>query len=180
MTLRDLANQYSEAQLRTVDAALALFGKHGVGGTSLQMIADDLAVTKAAVYHQFSTKDAIVLAVIETQLVPLEDAVAAASDRDSLLVALVDAVVAHRGSLSTLQGDPVMFRLLGEYEPSRQMFGRLFAVLLGSDLDARARVRLSVLSAALGAVAYPLVASVSDADLRDELLAALRSITRDG
>lgn len=176
MNLRELAAQYSEVQVRTVDVALELFAAHGVGGTSLQMIADKLGVTKAAVYHQFSTKDAIVLAVIETQLVPLEDAVGAAANPDDLLVRLVDAVVAHRGSLSTLQGDPVMFRLLGEYAPSRRMFGRLFAMLLGENLDARARVKVSVLSAALGAVAYPLVETVSDKTLRDELVAAMRKI----
>ena len=54
--------------------ALELFARHGVGGTSLQMIADSLEVTKAAVYHQFHTKEAIVLAVLETHLQPLEKA----------------------------------------------------------------------------------------------------------
>ena len=55
-------------------AALELFADHGVGGTSLQMIADAVGVTKAAIYHQFNTKEAIVLGVIEVQLVPLEAA----------------------------------------------------------------------------------------------------------
>ena len=74
--LRDRASRYSAAQRRTVDVALELFARHGVGGTSLQMIADSLEVTKAAVYHQFHTKDAIVLAVLETHLQPLEAALA--------------------------------------------------------------------------------------------------------
>ena len=37
-----------------------------MNGTSLQMIADAMGVTKAAVYHQFHTKEEIVLAVAET------------------------------------------------------------------------------------------------------------------
>jgi AcrR family transcriptional regulator len=47
----------SAAQTRILIAALNLFADHGVSGTSLQMIADALGVTKAAVYHQFKTKD---------------------------------------------------------------------------------------------------------------------------
>jgi hypothetical protein len=36
----------------------------GVGGTSLQMIADAIGVTKAAVYHQFNTNEEIVVAAL--------------------------------------------------------------------------------------------------------------------
>jgi AcrR family transcriptional regulator len=42
----------SPAKSRIASAATALFAEHGVGGTSLQMIADAIGVTKAAVYHQ--------------------------------------------------------------------------------------------------------------------------------
>ena len=41
---------------------------HGSGGTSLQMIADAIGVTKAAVYHQYRTKDEIILAAAEDEL----------------------------------------------------------------------------------------------------------------
>jgi AcrR family transcriptional regulator len=51
------------AQARVVDAALLLFGEHGIAGTSLSMIAEAIGVTKAAIYHQYNTKDEIVLAV---------------------------------------------------------------------------------------------------------------------
>ncbi len=62
----------SAAQVRIITAALDLFGEHGVNGTSLQMIADALGVTKAAIYHQFPAKDDIVLAAIEVELAKLE------------------------------------------------------------------------------------------------------------
>jgi AcrR family transcriptional regulator len=42
----------SAAQERILVAAQKLFGLHGVGGTSLQMIAVEIGVTKAAVYNQ--------------------------------------------------------------------------------------------------------------------------------
>jgi AcrR family transcriptional regulator len=180
-TLRDLAARYSPAQRRTADVALALFAAHGVGGTSLQMIADGLGVTKAAVYHQFPTKHAIVLAAIEVQLQPLEAAVhaAEADGSEALLAAVVDVLVANRRTISTLQSDPVLFRLLGEHPPSLQLFARLFDVLLGPVLDHRARVRASVLAAAFGSVAYPFVIDMDDDVLRHELLALLRRLASD-
>ena len=58
---------------RVLDAAWDLFADHGVSGTSLQMIADAVGITKAAVYHQFRTKDHIVIAVTERELGKLTD-----------------------------------------------------------------------------------------------------------
>ena len=66
----------SAAQTRILDAALQLIAEHGVGGTSLQMIADAIGVTKAAVYHQFKTKEQIVIALTERELGSLEEALA--------------------------------------------------------------------------------------------------------
>src|SRR5215510_4409705 len=69
---------FTAAQTRIIDAALALFAEHGISGTSLQMIADAIGVTKAAVYHQYNTKDQIVLAVAQVVLARLETAVTVA------------------------------------------------------------------------------------------------------
>ena len=147
------------------------------------MIADALGVTKAAVYHQFKTKDAIVLAVIEVHLEPLEAALEAAERagpsvdaRDRLLTAVITAAVENRQSVSTLQSDPVLFRLLGEYPPSIRMWIRLFRILLGDDVDDRARIRASVLAAILGTVSYPFVIDLDDDTLRDELLRISRGL----
>lgn len=38
------------------------------------MIADAIAVTKGAIYHQFNIKDELIIAVAEMQLARLEDA----------------------------------------------------------------------------------------------------------
>ena len=183
MTLRELSARHTPAQRRTMDAALELFADHGVGGTSLQMIADAVGVTKAAIYHQFKTKDEIVLGVLEVHLVPLEAALEAAEAegptlraREALLARVIDTVVENRRALSTLQSDPVLFRLLGEHEPSRLLFVRLFSVLLGDDFGDQARVRAAVLSAAIGAVAHPFVIDLDNDTVRDELLQVTRRL----
>jgi AcrR family transcriptional regulator len=175
-SLRELAGRYSTAKLRTIAAAFELFAEHGVGGTSLQMIADEVGVTKAAIYHQFATKDAIVLATLEVQLQPVEELLERAEAakpsrkrREDLLADLIDLVVANRRSLSTLQSDPVLFRMLAEYPPSLGMWSRLFALLLDDAVDERTQVRAGVLAAALGSVAYPFVMDLDNEVLRDEL-----------
>jgi AcrR family transcriptional regulator len=140
-------------------------------------------VTKAAVYHQFQTKEAIVLAVLEVTLQPLEQALeeaegrgGAAAARDQLLADVIDCVVSNRLALGTLQNDPVLFRLLGEYEPARDLFARIFALLVGDELGGRRRVRSAVLSAAIGAAAHPFVIDLDDDTVRRELLEVARGL----
>lgn len=192
-SIRERAGRYSAVQRRTIDAALDLFADHGVGGTSLQMIADALGITKAAVYHQFKTKDAIVLAVLEVHLCDLEAAVEAAEAegggrraRAALLDRVITAAVQQRRAIGTLQNDPVLVRLLGEYEPSRRLWSRLFAALVGAEpagtepagheLDDRDRVAAAALSATIGSVGHPFVAGIDDDTLHDELLTLARRV----
>lgn len=186
VTLAELASRYSSTQLRTVEVALELFADHGVGGTSLQMIAERLGVTKAAVYHQFLTKDAILHAVLEVKLQPVErilteaEAMPAGHEkREHLLGALIDFVVANRRSLSTLQRDPALFRLLSEYPPSLRMWTRLFEILLDGDVDDDALIRSAVLSAAVGAVAYPFVIDLHGDVLRESLYRVMAALVFD-
>jgi AcrR family transcriptional regulator len=168
----------SAAKTRILTAALELFGEHGVSGTSLQMIADAIGVTKAAVYHQYNTKDEIVLAVAEDQLVWLEAALDAGEAEgrrpqaiDVLLGQVIDIAIAHRSWVSILQSDPVVVRLLGEHEPFQQLMERLYRLLTGDLRGAQARVGAAMLTAAIGgAVIHPFVIGLDDETLRTELL----------
>lgn len=177
---------HSAAQLRILDAALELIGEHGVSGTSLQMIATSVGVTKAAVYHKFKSKNEIVIAVTERELAKLQDALDAAEAepqheqaRRLLLAAVIDMAVERRRWVSTLQHDPVIVRLLAEHEPFQVFLNRLYAVLLGADVGPRARVLAAILSAALaGAVINPLVADMDNDELRDELLQVTQVLLR--
>jgi AcrR family transcriptional regulator len=131
---------HSAAQLRIVGAALDLFAEHGVGGTSLQMIADAVGVTKAAVYHQFRTKEEIMVAAAETELALVEAAVEAAeaegspeSARQALVSQIVDLAVARRRMESTFLGDPVIIRFFAHHPPFREVMDRLYRILMGED-----------------------------------------------
>ena len=166
------------AQTRILNAALDLFATHGVSGTSLQMIADAVGVTKAAVYHQFKTKEEIVIAVTDTELGMLEDALEAAEAepdplraRKVLLTRVIDMAVERRGLVRTLQNDPVIVRLLGEHEPFRQFISRLYGVLLDEHDDTEARISAALFSGAIaGGIVNPLVDDIDPATLRAALI----------
>lgn len=166
------------AQSRILAAALDLFADHGVSGTSLQMIADAVGVTKAAVYHKFKTKEEIVIAVAEMELGTLEDALEAAeaqadsfAARKVLLTEVVGMAVERRRWVSALQNDPVMVRLLGEHEPFRKLITRLYAILLDEPDDTEARISAALFSGAIaGTVINPLVDDIDDETLRSVLI----------
>ena len=178
------ATPRSEAQLRTLRAALELFAEHGVSATSYQMIADTVGVTKGAIYHQFKTKDELVLAVAELELSRLEDALAAAESldcrdeaREFLLKRVIDHAVDHRRAANTLQFDPVLVRLLSEHKPFQSFIERLYGMLVGDEPGSDTQVRLAALTCVVGGtVAHPLVAGLDDNTLRRELLDTARKI----
>jgi AcrR family transcriptional regulator len=172
----------SPVKARIVNAALELFAENGVGGTSLQMIADHIGVTKAAVYHQFKTKDEIVLAAADAELARLSavlDAAEAAGGpdrvRDELLTRVVDLAIERRRMESTLLGDPVIVRLFATYRRHRTVMRRLHRLLMGDDAGPRANVRVAMLLAAVGgAVMHPLVSGLDEDTMRPELIRLAR------
>ena len=176
----------SAAKARIVEAAATLFAEHGVGGTSLQMIADAIGVTKAAVYHQFPTKDEIVITVAQAELDRLRLAVDAAEAvmntgagpdraREVLVTRIVALAVERRRMESTLTGDPVLIRFFASYAPFRVLMERLYRILMGEDAGPQARTRGAMLTAAIGgAVMHPLIADLDDDVLRAQLLQLAR------
>ena len=168
----------SVAQTRTLRVALQLFTEYGVGATSYQMIADAIGVTKGAIYHQFKTKDEIIIAVAEMELARLEDALEAtdATDdrvraREVLLQRVIDHAIEHRRGANILQFDPVIVRLLSDHEPFQQFIERLYGMLVGDEPGADTQVRLAALTCVIGGtVAHPLVAGLDDETLRAQLL----------
>jgi AcrR family transcriptional regulator len=176
------APAYTPAQSRVVAAALELFAVHGVSGTSLQMIADAIGVTKAAVYHQFKTKEEIVLAAAEAELARLVTALDAADAepsperaREVLLSGMVDLTIERRRTVSVILSDPVVIPFFAAHAPFRRVMDRLNRHLMGEGAGPDARVRTAMLTAAIaGAGTHPLVGELDDETLRAELLRLAR------
>ncbi|GGM21544.1 TetR/AcrR family transcriptional regulator [Dactylosporangium sucinum] len=167
------------ARQRLLDAALDLFAEHGVSGTSLQMIADRLGVTKAAVYHQFPTKEEIVLAVIG----PALDALASIADaaqarrtpaarRDVALRGVVDLVVAHRRVAAVMRFDPVVQQIVTSH-PAMVSMLRIRELITGPDPDTATSVAASMISGGLIVAGIDAALEHLDDDtLREQLLDA--------
>ena len=142
------------------------------------MIADSIGVTKAAVYHQYRSKNEIVIAVTENELAVVEDALAAAEAeqhpqdaRRNLLIQLIDLAVTRRQWVGTMTSDPVIIRILGEHPPFLRFLSRLYGVLLDQRDDTKARVAAAIMSAAIaGSVVNPILTDLDDDVLRASLV----------
>jgi AcrR family transcriptional regulator len=160
------------------DSALRLFARDGVEGTSLQAIADEMGVTKAAVYYHYKSKEDLVLGVIS----PIFDELAAivaragthrgrAARLDEIVVGIVDLVVAHRSRYAVFIGDPYVSRLLEQHLELLDWWNRILALVLRPDGDHQTRTALILFLSGLTApLADPQVASLDDELLRDELI----------
>jgi AcrR family transcriptional regulator len=146
------------------------------------MIADEIGVTKAAVYHQYRTKDEIVLAAAEAELARLDEVIRTAEAersrkraRDVLIGGMVDLAVAGRRTVGTILGDPVIVGFFAEHETFGDVMHRMRRLLVGDDAGPEGRVRTAMVIAAIsGAVMHPFVVDLDDDVLRAELLRLAR------
>lgn len=175
----------TDTRTRLLATALELFGEHGVGGTSLQMIADSLGVTKAAVYYYFRTKSEITEAVAEPALAELDKVLDDAAHLrthgarvDHVLDGLVDLVVRHRRLVALFNSDPGVARAVEKSVHNAESFHvRMPELLAGPDADTSTLVAVHVALAGIGLTGgSPALAELDDETLRENLLAAGRKL----
>lgn len=165
------------ARERVLDAARTLFSENGVSGTSLQMIADHLGVTKAAVYHQFHAKEEIVLALLEKPLAELGPIVARAeamptreTQLDVLLRGLVDVVLENPSVIAMIQADPAATRVIEARLEYHELTERVGELLAGPHPDAAARLASMLYGAGLMFLGHhPFLGEMDPEDLREQL-----------
>ncbi|OLF13863.1 TetR family transcriptional regulator [Actinophytocola xinjiangensis] len=170
---------------RLLATALELFAQHGVEGTSLQMIADALGVTKAAVYYHFKTKDEITEAVAEPALRQLGTIAREATTLrrrgaqvDHVLAGIVELVVGHRALAAVFSSDPGVARALERtLHEEGNVKECLTDLLCGGDSDPAAKVaaHVAMLGIAL-AGGSPGLDSLTDDELRRHLMEAGRRL----
>jgi len=144
---------------RIQSVALRLFADQGYESTSMRQISEQLGITKAALYYHFTSKEAIVRALIETMLAEVT-ALAEWARAHEPGPALRREVLARWTAIMHNQGLR-MFRFLGANyrlvrdirgEPGQPggmaaVVGELFAVLTPPDasVEDQLRVRFSLL-----------------------------------
>jgi AcrR family transcriptional regulator len=174
-----------DTRTRLLATALRLFAEHGVEGTSLQMIADELGVTKAAVYYHFKTKSEITEAVAGPGIRELDELVVEAAKHrrhgarvDHLLDGFVDLVVRHRVLVALFSSDPGIDAALAKSAHGIEGFKRaLIGIVAGPEPDVTSRVAIIVAFVGIAmAGGAPDLAEVDDETLRRELIGAGRRL----
>lgn len=182
-------NRRTDTRDRILSAALRLFADQGYANTSLREIADELGVTKAALYFHFKTKEDILNGILLGHI--------------DALTAMVDAAAPYT---STLAGREDLLRRLADYQATRSRhlmrlmrenfteisnlpFGaeiknvqrKLFDALAGPDATLsdtiRARTAFIAIQAALASAEWE---KVDEAEVRDTALAIALEVIRGG
>jgi AcrR family transcriptional regulator len=174
------------ARERVLEAALDRFAENGVNGTSLQMIADHLGVTKASVYYQFQSKDDIVVAVVRpvfddiVRLVKIAEAISSPEgQRETVISGLIEFAVRHRRLTAAFYGDPAIETIIRSHSEFENAINSLCTLLTGPDPDTGRRVASSMITAGIyGSATDPRLRDVSDADLHRTLLDCAQRLLR--
>jgi len=146
-----------DTRARILAVALELISERGFAGTSIRDLAERLDLTTAAMYYHFSSKDALLDALVEPLIDGLTDLIAKASSGSLGEVDLLSdllTVLSGEGAkvMGVLHGDPsATLRLKVRCEPDR-VFAQIVRGLAQSD-DRLALLRATCAVAAIeGAV----------------------------
>ncbi len=164
-------------------AALDLFGVHGVHGTSLQMIADELGVTKAAVYYHFRTKKQIVEQALRPAMEGLATLVEEAQGLppgparvEKLVRGLADDAITHRDLYSVILRDVAAMSVVSE---ATEVLERLNRMLVGPGGDSARQVEVAMFLSGLVAPAVDeWVRQMSDEEVRKGILTVGMKLAR--
>jgi AcrR family transcriptional regulator len=126
----------TDSRQRFIDVAVRLFTEHSFAGTSLQMIADELGVTKAAVYYHFRTREDLLMAVVEPVFRDLSAIVETAEAKrtqharaEHMLTGYAALVVRNRALMAVLAADPGVIEMLRAQPDSGVLINRQLKLL---------------------------------------------------
>jgi len=165
-----------DSRQRFIDVALQLFARHSFAGTSLQMIADELGVTKSAVHHHFRSREELLMAVVEPMMGQLRTTVDAAealrgthARAERLLTGFIDLVVHNRSLTSLLAGDPGAIAMLTTHPELRGLAERQIKLFAAVEPGPGGLVKASVISRGLAGTAGSDALNLNDDELRRHL-----------
>jgi AcrR family transcriptional regulator len=175
------AVETTDTRTRLIEVAVDLFTRHSFAGTSLQMIADELGFTKAAIYHHFRTREQLLAAVLEPMLDELRTVIESAETRrtphtraEHMLSGYAALAVQNRGLVAVLAADPSVTTVLTERAEWGDLINRQLALLADVDPGPAGQVRAAMVFAGMAGAAGPTRGNVDDDALREHLVDAGR------
>lgn len=170
-----------DTRTRLIEVAVDLFTRHSFAGTSLQMIADELGFTKAAIYHHFRTREQLLAAVLEPILDELRAVVEAAVTRRTpharaqhMLSGYAALAVRNRGLVAVLAADPSVATALTERAEWGDLIKRQLALLADVDPGPAGEIKAAMVFAGMAGAAGPAWGNFDDDALREHLVEAGR------
>jgi AcrR family transcriptional regulator len=167
----------ADTRQRLIDVAVDLFTRHSFAGTSLQMIADEMGFTKAAIYYHFRTREELLAAVVEPIFGLLKHIITAAEAKrganaraEHMLRGYVELAVANRALVSVLACDPSVVSLLHAQPDWADLIGRQLALLAGAEPNPGGLIKATVALAGISSAVGPAWITVDDDDLLAHLL----------
>ncbi|MBF6300529.1 TetR family transcriptional regulator [Nocardia amamiensis] len=163
---------------RILEAARVLFAARGYRATSMQAVADEVGITKAALYYHFDSKEEILHQLTLPLLDELEAALAQAESRGSAeevrwgaIEGYVDVHLRHRHTLTMLVKDMTLLVQAPVADRFRTAIALANELVAGPGAGLERRVRACQVVAGLG---DPVVL------FRDEPVERLRRLILDG
>lgn len=157
---------------RLVEASVRLFTRHGFAGTSLQMIADELGFTKAAIYYHFRTREQLLTAALDPVLQQMRRIVDEAEKHrgahtraDHMVRGYAELAVHNRALVSVLAGDPSVDEALRTRPEWENVIDRQMALLADVDPGPAGLVKAAMVFSGIAGGA-----GVASAGLTDEQL----------
>jgi AcrR family transcriptional regulator len=165
-----------DTRQRLIDVAIELFTRHSFAGTSLQMIADELGFTKAAIYHHFRTREQLLDAVVEPILAHLRTIIGEAEQlrgtharADYLLNGFADLAVTNR-VVSVLAADPAVALMLRDRREWDELIERQMKLLADVHAGPAGHVKAAVVLAGIAGASGTTFGNLDRAALRVHLV----------
>jgi len=176
------AAQAERTRQQILETAQRLFTEHGYDATSLQMIADEMGLTKAAVYYHFRAKSDILHAAMQPgiqRLKALLDETAALRGRrariEHLVNGFVDFLIRNRHYAVMASTDPAAKRDKLDTE-AMTMRQRALGLLFGDNPTGAERLSFSTVF--FIPECLPDLTDLTDDELREALLTTMLRILR--
>jgi AcrR family transcriptional regulator len=126
-----------DTRQRLLEVAKVLISQHGFAGTSLQMIADELGFTKAAIYYHFRARDQLLIALMEPLLQQIRHVVETAESQstprtqmDAMVRGFAGVVAKNRSLAAIMVFDPSVHRVLQSQPDWGDLIGRQQTLLM--------------------------------------------------
>jgi AcrR family transcriptional regulator len=172
----DNADNPIDTRQRLLDVAVALISQHGFAGTSLQMIADELGFTKAAIYYHFRTRDQLLIALMEPLLQQIRQVVETAesqntarSQMEAMVQGFAGVVAKNRSLAAVMVFDPSVHRVLQSQPEWGDLIARQLSLLMQLDSGATGIIKATAVFTGLAGAATGAPEDIDEPSLIDEL-----------